>query len=457
MMQKSKKIIIVGVGWTGLAAAVTLAQHGIDVTLLEESSKEGDSGSAPLSVNNKPYDHQEPVLMGFYPKTQALLESIGITESQSFAKHPFRLWVESQNEGIDLKLNNLIFPMNLMVALISAEGLSNTDQKAALKFYRALMTLNFEIQEDLSIEALLLEYRQPQSLIEHLWAPLSRLILNTPIEEASAQVFLKALKRIFGTSDKPLHFLFPKKHLSDLCLKPLLDYLLKKKINIHYNESVQSILIEQGVCQGIQTASRFFEANEIILAIPPQRTAALLLPQLATYSELSDCYQKLQKFHYEPMTTVYLELDKPLNLPYPILGLAEQTGHWLFDGAIRSQPNIASFAIIGKGEHLTLHPEVLATILYQELKQKFPRTGELKHFQVHIEHEAFIASHVGIDQHRPLAQLPIQGITLAGNYMQAGYSDSIETRLESGIIAAESHIKAWSIETTSESTQQTVI
>jgi squalene-associated FAD-dependent desaturase len=434
----NQKVIVVGAGWAGLSAAVILAQNGITATLLEAAPQAGGRARS-ISFNQYQLDNGQHLLLGAYQQTLSLLQSIGLSESNLFSRTALRLWIESSNAGIDLKLNNLPFPLNLMLAFITAKGFSKGERSAALRFYRALTILQFEIKEDISVQELLQEYRQPASLIAHLWAPLTLAALSTPIEQASAQVFLQVLKNTFAQKNKHSNFLFPRTDLSNLFPKPVIAYLKQKNVTLAYNERVQSLVIEKGICHGVQTKKQSYETTEIILAIPPDKAAELLSPYLNAHPKLLDCHQQLQQFRYQPITTVYLEFDKPVNLPYPMLGLVQQTGHWLFDRSTVSQPNILSIVITGRGQHLEMSQQALVDTLLRELKQKFPNLGSLilQNFKVITEKQAAFSCRVGVDYHRPSATLPIPGITLAGDYTQSGYPASLEAAVQSGVTAAQ--------------------
>lgn len=435
-LSKEENVIIVGAGWAGLSAAAILAQNGIAVTVLEAAPQAGGRARM-ISFGKEELDNGQHLLLGAYQQTLALLNSIGIKEDRVFTRQPLRLWIESKDAGVDFKLNNLPFPLNLMMAFITSKGLSRKERSAALRFYRALTILQFEIKHDISVKELLLEYRQPVPLIEHLWEPLAKAALSTPIHEASAKVFLQVLKNTFAKQNSHSNFLFPKTHLSDVFPNPILHYLSKQQACVNYNERVESLIIENGVCKGVQTKKQRYEASEIILAIPPNKAAELLQPHLNHYPALRATQEKLQKFQYQPITTVYLEFDKPVQLPFPLLGFVGQTAHWLFDRATVSQANILSVVITGFGQHLDMNHASLVTILKQELKQNFLHLGEIQNFKVITEKKAAFSCHVGIEDERPTSKLAFPGLSLAGDYTQMGYPASLEAAVLSGKTAAE--------------------
>jgi len=434
-MKNRNKVIIIGAGWAGLSAAVSLADHDLEVTVLEAAPSVGGRARGIL-YNGKWIDNGQHLFVGAYQNTLSILERVGIKASEVFNRRPFKLHMEgclANSTKIELTLNSLPPSLNLIIALIFAQGLSSSEKKAALRLARTLTNLQFELPNDQSIKEFLLECRQPDSLVNNLWGPLALATLSTPIEQASAQVFLKVLNDTFNQSSQDSNFLFPKTHLTQLFCDPVITYLKNHQVNILLNNRVKHLLINNGVCTGVATQNEFYPANAIILATPFEVTAQLLLPHPA----LTPLHRMLSQLKYQPITTVYLYFSEPITLLYPLMGIIQGTAHWVFNRSTPSEPNLLSVIISGSGEHSLLDHETLVKTILQELSTLIPNLHSLQSYKVICEKRAAFSCDVGVNQFRPTAATIIQGLFLAGDYTKTEYPSTLEGAVKSGIRAAD--------------------
>lgn len=427
--------IIVGAGWAGLSAAFTLAQKGMKVTLLEAAPQAGGRARSVFFPPEQ-VDNGQHLLLGAYHHTLKILAAIGISEQSVFLRTPLRLLlknVSSNDSEIDLKINNLAFPFNLILGIISSKGLSNGERMAALRFCRIIRAKQFKIDQDISVEALLLQYKQPPRLIRHLWAPIALATLSTPIYLASAQVFLKVLKDSFTHKTTNAHSLLPIQDLSQVFPNPLLQFLIQKGSRIVYHQRVENLLIADDQCIGIQTASEKWMSDKIILATPPDTTAQLLNASPL----LANIQQQLLTLQYQPITTVYLRFKDPIHLPHPMIGVIGGMAQWIFDRRFAGQPHIMSLVISGHGPHSSLDKTTLISLILQEVNSLLPHLEAPIAYKIICEKKAAFSCEVGINQQRPQVQTPIKGLCLAGDYTQTEYPATLEGAVRSGIQAAE--------------------
>ncbi len=428
---KKNKIIIVGAGWAGLAAALELSRAGKEVLILEASPQAGGRARC-ISFGNDIVDNGQHLFIGAYEHTLKLMADLNLDEKTLFRREPFRLYMHHGNRIIDLKFKNLKTPFHLLSGLLFAKGLHLREKLAFMKFGLFLHRNAFEISHDLSVHKLLQKTKQPLSLIKGVWEPLALAALSTPIEHASSKVFLEILRKTFKENKHHSDLLFAKNHLSALLPEPAIQYLSQKGCQIHYNERVQSLCIEDNHCVGVKTNARTFMTHSVILATPPNITAKLLqpIPILATLC------QQLESFTFETITTIYFKYAKPLHLPCPMLGFVGKTAQWIFKRDIADQ-HILSIVITGKGPHHHLsHPELIA-IVKEELASIYP---ELKHpldWRIISEKRAAFTCNVNIHENRPYAKTSIQNLLLAGDYTQTSYPATLEAAIISGIKAAQ--------------------
>ncbi len=421
-MSQPKSTIIVGAGWAGLAAALTLTRQGQKVILLEAAPQAGGRARG-INFGSDTVDNGQHLLLGAYTQTLSLLKSLHIPEEQVFVRKPFE-WVmfnlKAPQTLIHIKLPKKLNFVQSIMGFLKIKGFSLKERLSAMHFCRLINTkagVDLYLKTDISVENLLIKTKQPLSLIQKLWGPLALAALSTPIQEASAQVFVKILQDILLNPTLNLDYLFPKVDLSTVLPNPIIQAIKEQGSSIFYHQRVQALILQDGQCKGVKTATHDFYADHIILATPPPATA---------------------EFHYQPITTVYLKYAKPIELIKPMIGFINATLHWVFDRRFAGQPNILSIVITGKGPHTQLsHAELIAKML-TEIKIAFPKLQETPlDWRVVTEKRAAFSCDVGINQFRPKLSTAIPNLWRAGDYLEPSYPATLESAIRSGIKAAQ--------------------
>jgi hydroxysqualene dehydroxylase len=419
----SMPTIIVGAGWAGLSAAFSLAQQHKKIILLEAAPQPGGRARG-VSFGKEIVDNGQHLLIGAYTHTLQLLQDLGLRETDYLERRSLD-WhmLDPQKTGFSKK-----------------NRLSILEHLKIIRFFKTLKTMNFQLSEDVSVQEFLVRLKQPPGLIHKLWGPMALAALSTPLQEASAQVFLQVLKDSFSEKNRNSNFLFPKTDLSTLLPNPIIEYLKTHQNTVLYNQRVQRLEIENGRCTGVRTANRTFKGNAVILATPPHITAALLKTSLNTL-HCETLIKNLEQFHYQPITTAYLQYPEAIQLKTPMIGLVNTQGQWIFDRAFANQANILSIVITGKGEHLELNHADLVQKLDTELRILFPKfqKGAPLDYRVICEKRAAFSCTVGIAAYRPAQITPYPNLYLAGDYTQAYYPATLESAVRSGIKAAQCH------------------
>jgi len=202
----ANRIAVVGGGYAGFAAAVTLATAGRAVTVFESARTLGGRARR-VEAYSVTVDNGQHILLGAYAQTLALLRTVHGAGAEHELLDRRRLCL---NEPGVFRLSTpaLPAPLHLAVALLFARGWSWADRHATIAFVQSLRREDFRCDPGLTVGALL--DGQPAAVIRALWEPLCLAALNTPVAVASATLFLNVLAASLGAQARDSDLLLPR-------------------------------------------------------------------------------------------------------------------------------------------------------------------------------------------------------------------------------------------------------
>lgn len=421
-------MVVVGGGWAGLAAAVELTHAGVPVILIEAARQLGGRARC-VRFGELRVDNGQHILLGAYREWQSLLQRIGLDEAQVVRRLPLQLeMLGRQDPGLHLRAPALPAPLHLLAGLLGARGLSLGERLAALRFGLFLARTRLSAQQDRSVAELLRERRQPPRLIRLLWEPLCLAALNTPIDTASAQLFLRVLRESFRHRRRDSDLLLPVTDLGSALPEPALHYIERHGGQVWLNRRVTGLRLAGDRLQGVELDTEFLPAPRVVLAVGASICQRLLSPHPA----FTGVVGKLVQLDYQPITTLYLRYPEPMRLPRPMLGLLDGPGQWVFDRALAGQPGLMAVVISAAGAHMELDNAALGEAVVRQLAGLFPHWPAPREHMIIREKRATFASRVGIEALRPAAATPVAGCWLAGDFTATGLPGTLEGAVLSG-------------------------
>ncbi len=431
------RVIIVGGGWAGLAAAIELGRHKIPVIVLE-SAKQLGGRARSVHLEKLHIDNGQHMLVGAYESILKCLHRIGINESDVLERQPLSLqWLRPNGNPVSLNTLKLPAPLHLAWALFRAKGLSLSDRLSALNFCRHLQKINFTLEIDCSVESLFKKHHQSSEVIKAIWEPLCLGALNTQIHEASAQIFLRTLGDSFNHSRKDSDILLTKKDLGSIFPEPASDYIETHHGSVRLGQRVTELNIHNGSVTGVQLSEQQIKSHYVVLATPSIITNTLIEDNPA----LEYVSSQLQSIRHRPICTIYLQYPESTKLDGWLMGSLDTTSQWIFDRGLYGQNGLMSVVISGEGKHMNWDNEKLCDVVEKELATYFPHWPKPSNTHVIREKRATFASTVDINKHRPETQTPVKGLWLAGDYTKNGLPGTLEGAVRSGLQCAQQIIK----------------
>ena len=425
----SVRAAVIGGGYAGFAAAVTLAAAGHKVVVFEAARTLGGRARR-VEACGTTVDNGAHILLGAYRQTIALLREVHGPGAEHELLDRRRLVVE-QPGVFRLRTPGLPAPWHLAAGLLTMRGVSRRERLRTVGFVRHLQRAGFACAPELTVAALLAD--QPATTIAMLWEPLCLAALNTPIATASAQIFLNVLRLSFAGSARDSDLLLPRVDLSTLFPDAAAAYVTDRGGEIRVGATVGRIVSDAaGVAITIGYAEERFAAA--VLAVGPHQLARLFAPPSVT-GAVARALALTAAFNYEPITSVYLQYPKALELTLPMIQLDGAPGQWLFDrGALDGPAGLASVVISTESAHAKIAHATLAQAVDGQLRRAWPQLPAPIWTQVIAERRATYACTAGL-QRPPAAPLGPH-LYLAGDYTDQELPATLEAATRSGVRAA---------------------
>jgi squalene-associated FAD-dependent desaturase len=426
-------VAIVGGGYAGLAAAVELSARGIPVTVYE-AARELGGRARRVERHGMALDNGQHILIGAYRSTLDLMRRVGVPDT-----HLHRMPLQWRfPPHFELNAVRAPAPLHLALGLLRARGLTLAGRLRCAGFLDWCRRIGFRLKEDRTVARLLQEHRQDAHAIRHLWEPLCVAALNTPVAEASAQIFLNVLRDGIARSRAASELLLPKVDLGALFPRPAAAF-----VEAHGGEVLTGCAVRRidpdGSAFTIVREGDTRTHSAVIVATAPQHVHGLL----DHWPTLAAPLQCISRLTYQPIITVYLHYPHSVRLPAPMLGMSGRYGQWLFDReATCGQEGLLAVVISARGRNERLSRSELVRHVQSEVAGMVKDAGAPDWTQVITEKRATFASVPDVS--RPGQATVVRGLYLAGDYTASDYPATLEAAVRSGHACAELVRRAWS-------------
>jgi hydroxysqualene dehydroxylase len=435
--------IVIGGGCAGFSAATAIVEGGGRVLVLEARPGLGGRASAFTDPETgERVDNGQHILMGCYSDTFAFLDRIGAGDRvtwQSGLKVPM---IDRAGRHSVLSLPALPSPLNFLAGVLGWDALSWSERLSVLKIGRLLQPANRPAEAGRPGEARQPTVRewltangQAPRLCELFWEPLALAALNQSIDQAVASSFQRVLEKVFGPDPAAAALVLPAVPLDEMYAEPARRWLEARGSEVRVS-SPAKVLIDRGRVVGVRVRDQQFAAPTVISTVAWHAFQSLFdtpPPELAATIDNANRLASL------PIVTVNLWFDRVV-MHDPLVGLPGRKFQWVFDRSALVGGPASHLSLISSGAEsiVARSNHDLTAIALDEVRGALPEAREARlKKSVAVREKRSTFSLAPDAPPRPATRTAIEGLLLAGDWIETGLPATIESAVISGTAAAQ--------------------
>ncbi|MBI3323450.1 MAG: FAD-dependent oxidoreductase [Candidatus Omnitrophica bacterium] len=448
-----RHVVVIGGGFAGLRAAVSLADAGCRVTVLE--SRVGLGGRARSFVDpatGEVVDNGQHLFLSGYRHTMEFLERLG-TRQKIFFQDRLKVGFAQPGGRIsELDCPAAPAPWHLLLGILRSSRLGLRDKLSLGRIWRDIQQSipgttfgNCQVPgtDAETVEQWLTRMGQGAGSRAGFWDPLTIAALNEDPRRVSAIGLRAVLRTLMAGPWAEARLGVPLVGLSDLYVPAAQRAIEEKGGEVHMNRPAAGLEAEGSRVSAVLLAdgSRV-TADAVVSAVPP---AALLRILPRPLRENGPLAQNLARFSTSPIISVNLWLDRPLP-PLLFVALIGTRFQWLFNkpaifggarinpGTENSRPSYVALILSAAHDFIGRPNDELVRLAREDLSACFPsmREASITRSQVVREREATVSLTVGMERLRPGPATPLENLFLAGDWTATGLPATIESAVASG-------------------------
>jgi len=435
------RITVVGGGLAGIAAALSCADGGAEVTLVEVRPR---LGGAAYSFEREGLllDNGQHVFLRCCTAYRALLERLGSADATTLQSR-LAIPVLAPGGRVEwLRRGPLPAPLHLAGALARYGHMSLRERARAARAALELSRLDLADArlDQRTFGSWLAEHGQAPAATESLWNLIALPTLNLSAEDASlamaAFVFQTGLLHDAAAGDVG----YARRPLSAIHGEPGGRALRAAGVDVRTGWRAERVEVAASGEFTVHGADGEVDSDAVVVALPHTRAAGIL-PEGA----LEDP-SRLERLGFSPIVNLHVVYDRRVT-DFELAAGVRSPVQWLFDrtresGAADGQH--LAISLSGAEEEARMSRDELHDRYVPALRELLPRTRDarVERFEVVREHNATFRSAPGAARLRPGPRTMIDRLALAGSWTATGWPATMEGAVRSGLAAAREALRA---------------
>jgi uncharacterized protein with NAD-binding domain and iron-sulfur cluster len=465
MTNRTFDVAVVGGGVAGLAAATALAEAGRRVLVLEARGQLGGRATAFTDrETGELVDNGQHVLFGCYRETFRLLRRIGAEGNVRMQPSLEVPYLDESGRRSVLRCPALPSPLHLVAGIFAWDALSWSDRLSVLRVAGPLLAVRTKrsfrlkaeatqpsvvasafrrknlIRRKETVDQWLTRHGQKGRLREWLWEPLAVAALNQSPKEASAEPFVRVLAEMFGPSRSDSSLVLPLKPLHEMYALPAKRYVESRGGEVRLN-ALARVRIERGRIAGVEVRGEPLPISHVVAAVPWFALESLLAGDATPMAPIVAAASRMAS---KPIVTVNLWYDRAV-MDDVFVGLPGREMQWVFDKRRAFGEAASHLSLVASGADALVGADnaTLVSLAAREVASSIPgaRDAVLTRGTVIREKHATFSLAPG-QPARPGVETPVQGLTLAGDWIETGLPGTIESAAAAGHLAAVANLQS---------------
>lgn len=452
-----RRVVIVGGGLAGLAAASALASRGAAVTVLESRPRLGGRASSIVDRDTgETIDNCQHVAMGCCTSFRHFCEEVGC--SDLFENQPELYFVgpptppgsSARPKTVRFAASSLPAPLHLASSFLRMPWFSMAEKLKIAFGLRALA--RDQSKADRPFQEWLDGQRQPESVQRRFW----HLVLVSALSESLDRISIQHARKVFIdgflASRAGWQVSIPTVPLDDVYETRIATALGNAGVEIRTKAGIRALLTDEGRVTGVELRDGSqVVGDEFVLAVPHYLVAAMLPPDISQQAAVV----ALSRLETAPIASVHLWYDRPLT-ELPHATFVDRLSQWMFNRTVLSDVRAAPArdgvedagreagcrlqVVISAARDLSaMSEQEVVSQVDAELREVWPERSDARliHGRLITEHRAVFSPLPGVDEIRPVQQSPIPNLQFAGDWTRTGWPATMEGAVRSGYLAAE--------------------